>query len=87
VKGSALQVIVILILVSLVTVLRTLPPRPLPASAPATVFSAERAAEHIHRFAQAPRPTGSPANAQTRNYILETLKNLGLETETQQVWG
>ncbi|TDD51243.1 hypothetical protein E1286_11090 [Nonomuraea terrae] len=43
--------------------------RPLPASAPAAEFSAERALRHLERFATRPRPIGSPASAQARGYL------------------
>ncbi len=81
---NAFLVIVTLITVTLVMVVQTLPPSPLPATAPASEFSAERAVEHIQVIAQQPRPTGSLANAAARNYILTVLKDLGLETETQR---
>lgn len=83
-KGNALLVFITLVSAALVTVLRTLPPSPLPANAPAAEFSAERAIEHIRVIAKEPRPTGSTANDAVRNYILATLKDLGLETETQR---
>jgi hypothetical protein len=67
-----------------VTAVQTLPPSPLPANAPATEFSAERAIKHIQVIAKQPHPTGSAANDVVRNYILAELKDLGLETETQR---
>ncbi len=83
-RGNAFLVIAILIAVTLVTVVQTLPPSPLPANAPSAEFSAERAVKHIRVIAGQPRPTGSSANAEARNYILAVLKDLGLETEIQR---
>lgn len=70
--------------IAFVTVVQTLPPSPLPATAPATQFSAERAIQHIQVIAKQPHPTGSAANDMVRDYILATLTDLGLETETQR---
>jgi len=61
------------------------PPAVAPASAPADVFSAERAMAHVNALAGSgvPRPVGSEAHAAAREYIVGELKALGLETE---VW-
>ncbi len=83
-KGNAFLVFIVLVSVTLVTILQTLPPSPLPAHAPAAEFSAERAIEHIRVIAKQPHPTGSAANDAVRDYILAELKDLGLETETQR---
>ncbi len=83
-KGNAFLVFIVLVSVTLVTILQTLPPSPLPANAPAAEFSAERAIEHIRVIAKQPHPTGSAANDAVRDYILAELKDLGLETETQR---
>lgn len=83
-KGNAILVFIVLVTVTLVTVLQTLPPPPVSANAPATAFSAERAIRHIQVIAKEPHPTGSIANELVREYILAELKNLGLETATQR---
>ena len=83
-KGNAFLVFITLVSVVLVTVLRTLPPSPLPANAPASEFSAERAIRHIQVIAKRPHPTGSAANDAVQEHILAELKDLGLETETQR---
>lgn len=61
------------------------PPAVVPASAPADVFSAERATVHVDALAGsgAPRPVGTEAHAAAREYIVGELERLGLETE---VW-
>jgi hypothetical protein len=65
--------------------LKSLVPSPVvPASAPATEFSAERAIEHVKVLAREPHPTGSIANMRARDYILGQLKSLGLKPEVQK---
>jgi hypothetical protein len=59
-------------------------PAVVPASAPATEFSAERAMEHIRVIAQAPHPVGSPEIAKVRAYIIAQLEEMGLAPEVQQ---
>jgi hypothetical protein len=59
------------------------PPAPVPASAPATAFSAERAFRHVEIIARAPHPTGSAANRAVRDYLVAELRALGLEPEVQ----
>ena len=60
-------------------ILGTTPPRPLPADAAQTEFSASRAMAHVRRVAARPHPTGSAENAAVRSYIAEQLRGLGLE--------
>jgi len=63
------------------------PPDPVPASAPATAFSAERAFSHVREIAQRPHPTGSADNARVRDYVLGQLHALGLEPQVQEATG
>ncbi|HUQ84279.1 MAG TPA: M28 family peptidase [Gemmatimonadaceae bacterium] len=63
------------------------PPAPLPASAPSTEFSAERALAHVREIAQRPHPIGSPDNVRVREYVLAQLRALGLEPEVQATTG
>jgi hypothetical protein len=60
------------------------PPRPVPATAAATEFSAERAMQHVEAIARAPRPIGSANHAAARDYIIQQLRALGLEAEIQK---
>lgn len=57
------------------------PPKPLPATAPATEFSAERAFRHVQAIAQSPRPAGTAASATARAYILGQLQQLDIPAE------
>jgi len=56
---------------------------PAPKSAPASGFVAARALAHMDALAQAPRPTGSSANAAARDYIAAQVRALGLEPRIQ----
>jgi hypothetical protein len=60
------------------------PPRPVPATAAATEFSAERAMQHVEAIARSPRPIGSANHAAARDYIVQQLRALGLEPEIQR---
>lgn len=60
---------------------------PIPASAPADTapgeFSAERALIHIKTIAQNPHPSGSREQELVRDYLLQQLTSLGLESQLQ----
>lgn len=58
-------------------------PDPLPATAPPTEFSAERALAHNRIIAERPHPTGSEQHARVRAYIVAQLEALGLEPQLQ----
>ena len=88
-KRVAFLVFITLALAALVSVVQTLPPSPLPANAPATEFSAERAIRHIQVIAAQPRPAYPPnlrsAYEAAADYVLAELEDVGLETETQRI--
>src|SRR5215831_14426413 len=63
------------------------PPAPIPASAPPTEFSAERAFAHVREIAQRPHPIGSADNARVRDYVFGQLHGLGLEPQVQEATG
>ncbi|NOX94605.1 MAG: M20/M25/M40 family metallo-hydrolase [Alphaproteobacteria bacterium] len=60
------------------------PPTARSDAAPATEFSAQRAQAHVDVIASRPHPAGSPANAEVRDYLIETLRDLGAEVEVQR---
>jgi hypothetical protein len=62
-------------------------PKPVPASAPKTEFSAERAMAHVRRMAQVPHPSGTYAHARVSSYVLDELVKLGTEPHIQEVTG
>jgi hypothetical protein len=59
-------------------------PRPLPADAPAGVFSAGRAMVDNRVIARAPHPVGSPQNAAVRDYLVERMQAMGLQPQVQR---
>ncbi len=59
-------------------------PDPEPASAPATVFSAERAMEHVRQIAKQPHAMGTPEHAKVRSYLLNQLTGMGLQPQVQE---
>src|SRR5215207_1794914 len=89
-KGAAkhrwIGVVVALVLGALaaVSLLALEPPDPLPTSAPASEFSAERAFSHVEQIAERPHPVGSAANAEVRDYLVGQLEDLGLGPTVQE---
>jgi len=59
------------------------PPKALPATADATVFSAERAFQHLKVIAEAPHSLGTPQNDKVINYLVKELNKLGLAVSIQ----
>ena len=60
------------------------PPSVVPASAPATVFSAERAMTDVHAIAMHPHPVGSNAHARVSGYLAARLAAIGLQVQVRQ---
>jgi hypothetical protein len=60
------------------------PPNAVPATAAEAGFSAERARVHLRNITRSPRPIGSQAHAEVRAYLVDQLRNLGLEPELQR---
>ncbi|WP_157886748.1 M20/M25/M40 family metallo-hydrolase [Hymenobacter sp. PAMC 26628] len=58
-------------------------PRPVPAGAPATAFSAEQALREVAVVARVPHSIGTPANAAVRDYLLRRCRALGLTATVQ----
>jgi hypothetical protein len=76
------------------SVLQVSPPPVVPATAPPTDFSAERALTYLRVLAREPHPVGSPAHDRVRDYIVGQLSRLGMrsiEVQTATVvsprWG
>ena len=77
--NAALQVAVFVVIAGLASVLATRQfsaPDPVPASAPPIEFSAERAMPHVEAISESPRPQGSLAARQAREYIVDQGTNL-----------
>ena len=66
---------------------QTVPPDVLPASAPDTEFSAERAREYLREITLEVHPVGSEAHQRVREYLTEELKSMGLEPEVHTTTG
>ena len=81
---EALLSFVFILLVAIAALSYLVPPAVVPASAPVTEFSAERAIENLKVIAREPHPTGSIANARVRDYLVEQLKQEGLEPQIQR---
>jgi hypothetical protein len=59
------------------------PPREVPATAPDTIFSAERALRHVEQIAERPHPMGTADHDRVRDYIVDQLTHLGLQPQIQ----
>ncbi len=61
------------------------PPEPLPADAPAVLFSAARAHEHVAAACREPHPAGTAANDKVLDYIAEAVRDLGPAPEIHRL--
>ncbi len=80
----ALATLVAIAAVAALSIAGLAPPASLPASAPATEFSAARALVHLWAIAHEPHATGTPAQAAVRDYLLAQLRILGLQPQVQE---
>lgn len=60
------------------------PPEVVPAGAPAELFSAARAMQHVRAIARAPHPTGSAEQGRVRAHLVAQLRGMGLEPQVQR---
>jgi hypothetical protein len=60
------------------------PPRPSLGQVPLSEFSAERAAKHIAVISRAPHPINSAEHDAVRDYILNTLRQIGVTPQVQR---
>ena len=81
---EALLTFLFILLLAIVALIYLVPPAVVPASAPVTDFSAERAVGDLKVIAREPHPTGSIANARVRDYIVEQINSAGLKPEVQK---
>lgn len=80
----ALFLLIALVGLSVLSVSLMQPPAALPADAPPTAFSAERAMLHVRRVAHEPHAMGTPAHAEARRYLIKQMEVLGLQPEVQE---
>jgi hypothetical protein len=81
-RASAFATLVFIVAVSWWSVRQVEPPPVVPATAPATDFSAARALLWL-RFARVPHPVGSLAHDAVRDYLVKQLAELGVQPEVQ----
>lgn len=86
--GVLARVLALLVLIAVAAAawLDTRPPPARGADAPANEFSAARALAHLPSIAARPHPVGSAENARVRAYLLEQLRGLGLQVQTQDAF-
>jgi Peptidase family M28 len=75
----------ILILV-IIGVYQTVPPKPSSISAPKSAFSSAHAMSHVRQIGSKPHPTGSPENAEVRQYLTNRIMELGFTPEIQSTF-
>jgi len=63
------------------------PPAAVSASAPDTVFSAERAMRHVEQIAAKPHPMGTEEHDRVRDYIVQQITQLGVKPQLQVTTG
>ncbi|MBB6609934.1 M20/M25/M40 family metallo-hydrolase [Pontibacter sp. Tf4] len=69
---------------ALLSIYLLMPPKPVRATAPATVFSAERAMQYVNQIAREPHAMGTAAHASVRAYLLQQMQELGLNPQVQE---
>ncbi len=72
------------VMLTILSVLQMIPPRPIPAGAPARQFSAARAMTDLAVVARQPHEAGSDAQALVRDYIVQQVQTVGLTAEIQK---
>lgn len=77
-------VMALVVAVWVATLPMTSTPDVIPATAPATRFSGERAMTHLRVVAAEPHPMGSPEHQRVVDYIVGQLTALGIQTELQR---
>ncbi len=75
---AAVIALLFLIVVAASAIYNLQPPGVVPATAPDSVFSADRAMGYIRHIAAAPHPIGTPAEAKVREYIVGQLRAMGI---------
>jgi len=75
---------ILIVLCAVVVTILDRPPRALPKQAPLSVFSAERAAEYLSVIGRAPHPLNSAEHDVVRDYIAQSLRDLGYSPEIQR---
>jgi hypothetical protein len=74
-----LGTVVVLLVVSWGSSLQRWLPSPAPAATPDTAFASARAMARLVEVARAPRPVGSPEHDRVRGYLIDRLRDYGLD--------
>lgn len=82
---AAIITFLFVIAVAITAIYDVQPPSPLPATAPDSLFSADRAAGYIREIARQPHPLGSAANARVREFIVRQLNEIGVRPQLDTV--
>ena len=80
---KAILLALLLVLVAAFSIREHDPPAALSASAPADVFSAGRAVQHLAVIAEKPHPVGSTGHTVVQQYLLKQLSDSGMESQIQ----
>jgi hypothetical protein len=83
-RAGALLSFLIIAIVAGIAIRYLVPPAVVLETAPPMEFSAARAFEHLRVIAREPHPTGSAPNARVRDYLVQQLKEQGLEPQVQR---
>jgi hypothetical protein len=84
---QAVLALLVVAAIGVVTAWSLVPPEPVGSDAWPDAFSAERAVTDIEAIvAVGPHPTGSEANDQVREYLVERLKEIGYSPHVQYEW-
>ena len=86
-KSAQLIALLLILAACAAVVALNRPPATLPASAPPTDFSAERATSWLREIAQKPHSLGSPEHARVRDYLVGALTQLGVAPQIQRATG
>lgn len=80
---TGVAVLTVLFAVAALSLRSLRPPAPVAATAPDSVFSAERAWRHVETIAIAPHPVGSAAHERVRDYLVGQLRAIGIEPRVE----
>jgi hypothetical protein len=85
---AALLMLIVLVAITVLCVRQQLTPDVVPDTAAATAHSSQRAMVHLRQIARKPHPVGSEEHDLVRDYIIDTLTEMGVEVEMQStvVW-
>ncbi|MBS1600889.1 MAG: M20/M25/M40 family metallo-hydrolase [Bacteroidetes bacterium] len=76
-------ILLVAVLLAFFSIHTASPPAVVLKNAPDSVFSAERAKDHIDEIAKSPHSIGTPRNDSVKTYIVNVCNKLGLQTNVQ----